>query len=545
MVHAFGGMRNYFDGALPEVDPRSALPEPDTDRDDGLLLEEQCPDDAQAEEAPLMCDVLEGAEYTEDPEYAHDWTTVARDGPSILFKNTFKAEVESGYTYRSFAEEQAARLERHRAAEESELAYQNAPGWELGPRYTVDDYLGSGAYGRVHIGTDHYMHRDVAIKRIDRIFELDMIDTKRILREISIMAQLRSENVVSLYDVVCTPGSDDDSDSDCFSSFTEIHIVMELCDSDLLTYLKKESHASMLEVKVVLYELVIGLNYIHSAGIYHRDLKPANCLMMSDFSVKIADFGLARAVGEKKERSSGSGENGPKVSRCLTGHVATRWYRAPELILMADDYDGAVDIWSLGCIFAELLGMLKETRVEDRSPLFTSRSCFPSSPTADSNESWNAILSPVPVLKKFERHDQLSMIFDVIGTPKDEEIDCLDDDLQEYVRSYRKRRGEGLRSRVRVPADEPDTMELLQRMLLFSPKPRIRASEALRHVALAEVREEWRETTASSEICDIDFEKHPFVDEAVMRGYFREELTKDENALPPDEMDMQSHLGGA
>jgi len=101
------------------------------------------------------------------------------------------------------------------------------------------------------------------------------------------------------------------------------------------------------------------------------------------------------------------------MKRELTGHVVTRWYRAPEIILLEKDYGPAIDIWAVGCIFAELLGMMKENAPTfiDRQPLFPGKSCFPLSPAKDPMESRKGF--------PFSSNDQLAMIFAVIGTPKD------------------------------------------------------------------------------------------------------------------------------
>lgn len=134
----------------------------------------------------------------------------------------------------------------------------------------------------------------------------------------------------------------------------------------------------------------------------HRDLKPENILINFDgsrYEVKLCDFGLARPVGAGEEatemqvESTGlnSGAKGtameieseskkPKVE--LSGHVTTRWYRAPELILLERNYNSAIDVWSVGCIFAELLNMMKSNAQSfaDRSPLFPGKACYPLSP---------------------------------------------------------------------------------------------------------------------------------------------------------------------
>ncbi|CAE7938703.1 MPK4 [Symbiodinium necroappetens] len=173
-------------------------------------------------------------------------------------------------------------------------------------------------------------------------------------------------------------------------------MVMEICDSDLKKLCRTDVTLTPLHINTLLYNLLVGLKYLHSAGIYHRDLKPANCLVNQDCSVKICDFGLSRAIEAAEQphlhalpntpRGEGDHDAVPgvphtqRLKRNLTGHVVTRWYRAPELILLQENYTEAIDIWSVGCIYAELLGMLEGTRTQDRGPLFPGSSCFPLSP---------------------------------------------------------------------------------------------------------------------------------------------------------------------
>ncbi|CAE7712761.1 MPK7 [Symbiodinium sp. CCMP2456] len=173
-------------------------------------------------------------------------------------------------------------------------------------------------------------------------------------------------------------------------------MVMEICDSDLKKLCRTDVTLTPLHINTLLYNLLVGLKYLHSAGIYHRDLKPANCLVNQDCSVKICDFGLSRAIEAAEQphlHAPGDPSHGAtgllavpgvphtqRLKRNLTGHVVTRWYRAPELILLQENYTEAIDIWSVGCIYAELLGMLEGTRTQDRGPLFPGSSCFPLSP---------------------------------------------------------------------------------------------------------------------------------------------------------------------
>jgi len=109
------------------------------------------------------------------------------------------------------------------------------------------------------------------------------------------------------------------------------------------------------------------------------------------------------------------------MKRELTGHVVTRWYRAPELILLEKDYGPAIDMWSVGCIFAELLGMMKESAPTylDRKPLFPGKSCFPLSPDKSVKQERNGF--------PYSTEDQLAIIFQVIGTPTEEETSFVTD----------------------------------------------------------------------------------------------------------------------
>lgn len=160
-----------------------------------------------------------------------------------------------------------------------------------------------------------------------------------------------------------------------------------------------------------------------------------------------------------KEALNKSRESRRGLRRQLTGHVVTRWYRAPELILLEKDYTEAIDIWAVGCIFAELLSMMQDNypNVADRKPLFPGGSCFPLSP--DNNNK-----SSLP----YSASDQLNIILDVIGTPNDEEMSFLTDlKAQSYVRAFPQRPPVDFKAR--YPAGKDEAMDLLTKMLNFNP----------------------------------------------------------------------------
>ncbi|KAF4648200.1 hypothetical protein FOZ61_003039, partial [Perkinsus olseni] len=193
-----------------------------------------------------------------------------------------------------------------------------------------------------------------------------------------------------------------------------------------------------------------------------------------------------------------------------------RWYRPPELIFVEDMYDEAVDIWSAGCIFAELLGMLKEvvSFPSDRGPLFPGSTCFPLSPDhKHANDH------------KFHARgnkDQLNMIFNVIGTPSDEDVESFEEkDIQEYLRCFTKRPGIGIAEVFR--AASADASDLLERILVFNHKKRLTVGECLEHSYFKEVR--GVELVAKDQVF-LPFELESTLDEKDMRQYFILEMQK-------------------
>jgi len=162
-----------------------------------------------------------------------------------------------------------------------------------------------------------------------------------------------------------------------------MYILYELMDTDLHQIIRSSQPLSDEHGQFFIYQLLRGLKYIHSANVLHRDLKPSNILLNANCDLRICDFGLARTSSEKEY---------------MTEYVVTRWYRAPELLLSCAEYTAAIDIWSCGCIFAELLG---------RKPLFPGRDYV----------------------------HQLNLITRVLGTPSDEDLAFVD---SEKAKGYLK-----------------------------------------------------------------------------------------------------------
>lgn len=201
------------------------------------------------------------------------------------------------------------------------------------------------------------------------------------------------------------------------------------------------------------------------------------------------------------------------MKRQLTGHVVTRWYRAPELILLEKDYGQAIDMWSVGCIFAELLGMMKQSAATymDRKPLFPGKSCFPLSPDRHARIQANGF----PVA----RDDQLAVIFDVLGTPTAEDISYVTDAKAiGYLRSFTP--NERLNMQNKYPGASGDGVDLLNRMLQFNPYFRISVDEALAHPFFNRVRKPHKERESDVQVV-LEFETET-LDRSRLRELFVE-----------------------
>ena len=178
---------------------------------------------------------------------------------------------------------------------------------------------------------------------------------------------------------------------------------------------------------------------MHSANIVHRDLKPANILANKNCDLKICDLGLGRGdVKDDNDDTTASTKN-----KDLTEYVITRWYRAPEVILCPSDYSKAVDIWSIGCIFAELLG---------RQPLFPGDHYL----------------------------DQIQKIISILGTPKGDDLNYIKkEEAKEFLKKLAKRTKQTWSSL--FPNSNPVALDLLGKMLMFNPKKRYTVEQCLAH----------------------------------------------------------------
>ncbi|KAF8572447.1 hypothetical protein P879_00764 [Paragonimus westermani] len=297
-----------------------------------------------------------------------------------------------------------------------------------GTHGAVEKGLGYGAFGVVWSVIDPRDGQRVALKRIPRVFH-NPITAKRVHRELRMLSCLKHDNIVNLIDVV---------KSESYLNFEEIYFLFELMQTDLHKIIVSPQPLSMDHVKIFVYQILRGLKYLHSARIVHRDIKPGNMLVNSNCLLKVCDFGLARM-------------DDPYGEAHLTQEVVTQYYRSPELLMEATRYSYAVDIWSVGCTFAELLG---------RRILFPAR-------------------SPL---------EQLELILNLTGSPSPDDLDNCHPDACCFVLSSRPRHANTSMLYALTPDVNDMTVHLLGSMLKFNPRQRISAADALNHPFLEEAR---------------------------------------------------------
>jgi mitogen-activated protein kinase 1/3 len=282
--------------------------------------------------------------------------------------------------------------------------------------------VGSGAYGTVASFEDKETKRKFAVKKITDAFH-DLVDGKRILREVKLLRFMQHDNISCILDLY-PPDSPD---------FEDIYIVTDLMETDLHRVIYSKQVLNEEHHQYFVYQILRGLLYMHSANVVHRDLKPSNILVNKNCDLKICDFGLARGFGGDEDDPS------------LTDYVVTRWYRAPEVVLLASEYTKSIDVWSVGCILCELIG---------RKPIFTGK----------------------------DHLDQIKKILAVIGTPTEADLTWLPArsparafikkvqtcPKQDWKKIYDKKSG----------ASE-NSIEAIDQMLTFDPTKRIDVKQCL------------------------------------------------------------------
>ncbi|XP_074644397.1 mitogen-activated protein kinase 14A-like isoform X2 [Tubulanus polymorphus] len=243
---------------------------------------------------------------------------------------------------------------------------------------------------------------------------------------------MKHENIIGLLDLF-TP-------YDTLEEFQDVYLVTHLMGADLNNIIRTQ-RLSDDHVQFLVYQILRGLKYVHSAGIIHRDLKPSNIAVNEDCELRILDFGLARQADDE-----------------MTGYVATRWYRAPEIMLNWMHYHMTVDTWSVGCIMAELM---------------TGKTIFPGN----------------------DYIDQLSRIMSIVGKPDDGFMRrIISDEARLYIASLPKMEKKSF-TQYFLGAN-PTAVDLLEKLLELDPDKRMTAKEALAHPYLKQYHDPSDEPSA-------------------------------------------------
>ncbi|GAA5920520.1 hypothetical protein JCM1841_003462 [Sporobolomyces salmonicolor] len=311
--------------------------------------------------------------------------------------------------------------------------------------------LGQGAYGVVCSAKNKLTGDSIAIKKVTKVFQKKIL-TKRALRELKLLHHFRGhKNITCLYDLDLVDPV----------GFDSVYLYEECMEADLHAIIRSGQPLSDAHFQSFIYQTLCGLKYIHSAHVLHRDLKPGNLLVNADCELKICDFGLARGF-DQDAAATAAGQQG-----FMTEYVATRWYRAPEIMLSFANYTTAIDIWSVGCVLAELLGGR-------------------------------------PIFKGKDYIDQLNIVLHFLSTPSDRTLRRVGSPrAQDYIRSLPFK--PGVPFSTLFPSANPLAIDLLTKLLAFDPHERISCEDALVHPYLAVWHEEADEPVCPEKF-DFSFE---------------------------------------
>lgn len=346
--------------------------------------------------------------------------------------------------------------------------------FEVDSRYSPIESIGTGAYGVVCAAKDNRTGQRVAIKKIPKVLELLAI-AKRTYRELKILRHLRHDNIISILDVMEPPED--------LSQFEDVYVVLDLMETDLHHIIHSVQPLSDEHIKFFLYQILRGLKYIHSASVLHRDLKPSNLLVNRNCELKIGDFGMARGLASSADEHASF----------MTEYVATRWYRAPELMLSFSEYTFAIDMWSVGCILAEMLA---------RRQLFPGKDYL----------------------------NQLQLILSVVGTPDANYIKGIG---SERVKTYLQNLP--ARKRVDITVLFPNcglgAIELLNSLLQLDPQKRLTSEEALEHSYLTRYHDPKDEPICSPPF-DFKFENELVTQDSLCSALVEELMDYHKSRLP-------------
>ena len=335
-------------------------------------------------------------------------------------------------------------------------------------RYKPGEIIGVGAYGIIISAVDTQNNNQVvAIKKLKRIS--DIIDLKRIAREILIMKYCQHENIIPLFDVIIHLNKDQNN-----NRTVDVYIVMEKMDSDLQKIIASKQELSDEHYQFILYQMLRALYFLHSANIIHRDFKPSNVLINEDCTVKLCDFGMSRGIKEE--------------NALLTEYVVTRYYRAPEVMLSSHHYTKKIDVWSIGCAFAELL---------------SKKFMFP-------GENYIA---------------QIKLIIDVLGTQDVKDLDFISNSsAKNFVMQFQNIPKKNFSDILKC--ENPLAVDLVEKMLVFNPDKRYSIEDCLNHPYLKNMREGIEDPVFTGKI-NLDFD-----DKNITFSLFFVYLVKEVSSFP-------------
>jgi mitogen-activated protein kinase 1/3 len=335
--------------------------------------------------------------------------------------------------------------------------------FEIDERYEFIKQIGIGSYSTVCSCYDKKENRNVAIKKITNAFD-DKNDARRVLREIKMLRFFDHDNLITLLEVP-KPSNP--------TTYNDIYIITDLMETDLHRVIYSRQELTDDHIQYFIFQILRGTLFLHSANVVHRELKPANILANKNCDLKICDLGLDHGIIKDDDNTVQKLIDNPNLpveisnnmiyddsKRELTEKVIARWYRAPEIILNPNDYTKAVDVWSIGCIFAELLG---------RQPLFPSDNYL----------------------------DELQKVISVLGSPSESDLEFITDEkVKNFVNKLARRTKQSFS--VMFPTANPVALDLLGKMLTFSPNKRYNVEQCLSHPYFEGLHDPEQEPTSES-----------------------------------------------
>ncbi|CAD8122529.1 unnamed protein product [Paramecium sonneborni] len=304
--------------------------------------------------------------------------------------------------------------------------------------FTIQKLLGKGSYGCVFSAIDVQTKEQVAIKKIFRAFR-NQTDAQRTFREVCFLHQLFDhDNIIRLRKVIKSQNPND------------LYLIFDFMEADLYMAIRKKV-LQPIHFQYIIYQILIALKYLHSGGLIHRDLKPSNILINRHSIIKLTDFGLARSVQELDE-----------TIQIMTENVATKSYRAPEVLLGSRNYSYPVDMWSVGCILWEMIN--------------------------------NKVL--------FQRGNQniIKNIIEFLGIPNENDILSFQTQHSNDIKRYISQISEDQTNQFQKIFDQIDPQDplasaydFIQKCLRYNPNMRMTAEEALEHPYILPMRQMCKE----------------------------------------------------